>query len=280
MDATRFFVIPTARWILSAVTLGAFSLYTAETPPAGAPAAQVAPAGQAETAFDAKAEAVLKAMSEFLRAQPRLVVACERVAEGVTYDNEKVQLVSQITVQTERPGKFRADAELASRRLIWCAVNGRAIGVCEPDKRATETKGLEPATIDGMVDAIASRYGISMPLADLFVADPLSSFKAHAVSGRHVGQARIGGVLCDHLAYRAEKLDWQLWVEVGKTPLPRRFVITYSADAMAPQLTFSDLRWTFPASLPDATFVVDLPAGATLLGMKEFYDYLHTPDEP
>ena len=38
--------------------------------------------------------------------------------------------------------------------------------------------------------------------------------------------SKVQGQLCHHLAFRQEDIDWQIWIENGPTPLPRKFLIT------------------------------------------------------
>ena len=47
----------------------------------------------------------------------------------------------------------------------------------------------------------------------------------------------MDGVVCDHLAFRNLDTDWQIWVESGERPLPRKYVITSKTVAAAPQYT-------------------------------------------
>ncbi len=35
----------------------------------------------------------------------------------------------------------------------------------------------------------------------------------------------MNGIECHHLAFRAEKVDWQVWVQAGDTPLPMKYLI-------------------------------------------------------
>ena len=272
MHVNRPPVAFSARRITGALVISSLMFATAGLQAGDAPAAKPAD-DAAEPAFAPQAEAVLKAMAEFLRAQPIVVLESTRVVEGVTFDDEKIQVVTQAAVLLQRPGKFRAEMTTANGITTWCGANGRIIGVREPEQRTAEVTGL-PVTVDGMMDAVSERYHLSLVLADLVASDPLASFKQGTQSGRYLGRVAIDGVPCHHLAYRAKNLDWQLWIDAGTTPLPKRLVITYRDQPMAPQQTLSNLRWEFPPTLPRDTFTLLPPAGAVPLEMKEFLSYL------
>ena len=48
---------------------------------------------------------------------------------------------------------------------------------------------------------------------------------------------------CEHLAFRGQDTDWQIWVEVGDRPIPRKYVITSKGIAAAPQYTLVIRDW-------------------------------------
>ena len=57
-----------------------------------------------------------------------------------------------------------------------------------------------------------------------------------------------------HLAFRTAKVDWQIWIEDGRAPLPRKLVITYKLVPGAPVFRLELSDWDVSARLPDATF--------------------------
>ena len=54
---------------------------------------------------------------------------------------------------------------------------------------------------------------------------------------KDLGSGVIGGVECDHLAFRAKETDWQIWIAQGRNPYPCRYVVTSKAVDQAPQFT-------------------------------------------
>jgi hypothetical protein len=39
---------------------------------------------------------------------------------------------------------------------------------------------------------------------------------------KYIGRGIIDRRECEHLAFRNHDTDWQLWVEVGEKPIPRK----------------------------------------------------------
>jgi len=77
------------------------------------------------------------------------------------------------------------------------------------------------------------------------------------------------GVPCEHLAFSLGKVDWQIWVEQGNRPVPKKIVITYKDEAGTPEYTaiFSD--WDFQTKLKDTQFNFVAPPGTTKIDVAE-----------
>ena len=58
------------------------------------------------------------------------------------------------------------------------------------------------STIEATLDQLFDRYGVSQPLADFLFADPYKVLTERVESGRYVGERKVAGVTCHHLAFR------------------------------------------------------------------------------
>ena len=99
-------------------------------------------------------------------------------------------------------------------------------------------------------------------MLDLLVSDPYASARRSMRTGEYIGQERIGGVPCHHLAFTAKGLDWELWIDAGAEPVPRQLKIVYRGSDGVPALCVRNIRWTFPATLPDDRLELSIPAEA------------------
>ena len=131
------------------------------------------------------------------------------------------------------------------------------------------------APFDQLLEALRSGQGVSMPFGDLLLSDPYAALVAGVKEAKHIGRGVIDGVECEHLAFRNFDTDWQLWVEVGARPIPRKMVITSKIVNNAPQYTLRVKSWkTSVQPAPDA-FAFTPPAGAeklrpdALIGLDE-----------
>jgi hypothetical protein len=64
----------------------------------------------------------------------------------------------------------------------------------------------------------------------------------------------VGGVKCDHLAFRGNQVDWQIWIETGDKPLPKKFVVTTKWMTGAPQFTLVVKSWNLSPKLTEDMF--------------------------
>jgi hypothetical protein len=63
------------------------------------------------------------------------------------------------------------------------------------------------------------------------------------VDVKDLGSGVIGGVECDHLAFRTKDVDWQIWIAQGARPYPCKYVITSKLVAEAPQYSVQIRDW-------------------------------------
>ncbi len=118
------------------------------------------------------------------------------------------------------------------------------------------------ADIDTAVDRMFEKFGFSVPTADLVYADPYSRLTASVDRGFHVGLHAVQGVRCHHLAFSQESIDWQIWIEDGPRPLPRKLLITYKDEPASPQYTVQLSHWDLSPHISDAYFEFHPPADA------------------
>ena len=81
-------------------------------------------------------------------------------------------------------------------------------------------------------------------------------------SGFVVGKGVVDGARCDHLAFRSQDVDWQIWIQEGPNPLPRKYVITSTQVAGTPQFV-TVMKWNTAPAVTGATFAFTPPRGAS-----------------
>ncbi len=224
----------------------------------GAPGAyaQTAPANPVDPA----AVQALKDMGAHLQSLKRFRVTTELSGERVLADGQKLTHSASATMDVARPDRLRATmrSPRSQRVLVFDGTNAT---LYTPALKVYSTVELND-TLAGLVERLESRFGIEVPLSDLFVwgtpAAPLDKIE----SAMNAGQDFIGDDPCDHYAFRQGNVDWQIWISAGPRPLPRKVVITNRADEARPQ-SVSLLSWNLNPGFNDAVFRFVPPKGAT-----------------
>jgi len=218
--------------------------------------AQTAPA----SAVDPVAIQALKDMGAFLQTLKRFRVSTELTGERVLADGQKLQHAATADMDVERPNKIRAlmHSARSDRELVY---DGKTVTLYTPAQKYYSTVEFTD-TIGKLIERLEERYGVELPLSDLFLwgtpAAPLDKIE----SAMNAGQDFVGDDLCDHYAFRQAKADWQIWITTGSSRLPRKIVITSRTDEARPQ-SVSLIDWNLKPTFKDTVFKFTPPKGAS-----------------
>jgi hypothetical protein len=124
----------------------------------------------------------------------------------------------------------------------------------------------ETINIDTALEFAKEEVGVIAPASDLFYQNVYQGLMEDVESGMVVGTSTVGGVEVHHLAFRGSEVDWQIWIEKGDKPLPRKYLITSKWIAGAPQFTAVLSDWDTSAQLDDALFQFSPPPEAEEIG--------------
>ena len=119
-----------------------------------------------------------------------------------------------------------------------------------------------PGTLDDLTDRIRAGTGAALPVPS-FLYQRLCRDDEDLTDAKHIGRGVINGVECDHLAFRTPDVDWQIWIQVGPRPIPRKYVITSKGVTGAPQYTIQINDWRTDVPIDANNFVFNAPQGAT-----------------
>ena len=97
--------------------------------------------------------------------------------------------------------------------------------------------------------------------------DPYALLAPRIEDAFYVGVHTAAGVPCHHVLLIQESVDWQIWIQTGERPLPRKLVITYKDVPGSPQYVAVFTNWEFDPDVPDSLFVFQVPTGAVQVEM-------------
>jgi hypothetical protein len=207
------------------------------------------------------ANQVLRRMSDYLKGLGAFHFETENVFDVVEPGGQKSQLSRRVEVDFRRPNALRGRSEGDHEWDTAYWYDGRRVAILQRKLNVYSVVDA-PATTDEMLDYMNERYGLAVPTADLLFSDVYAVLMDEVQTGRIVGEHRVGPRRCYHLAFTQSKVDWQLWVDVGQPPLPRKLVVTYKQAEGCPQFSATFLEWDTAPTYSDADFQFAPPEDA------------------
>lgn len=210
--------------------------------------------------IDARVDTILRGMGDYLEGASEFSFRSEVNYDRVLDGGQKILYGRRAEISMRRPNRLHAlvNGDLVNERMWY---DGKTFILMD-------LSGLEyvkvdvPPTLDEALDFMALKYGISSPVSDVLYSNVYAVLIENVATGSYIGQSEVRGVPTHHLAFTQENIDWQLWIEDGANPVPRKAVITYKNVPSSPQFTVWLSDWNFTPRLADSLFEFLPPNGA------------------
>jgi hypothetical protein len=206
----------------------------------------VAQAGEAE------AKQILMKMSDYISGEAKFAFDYDATLEIVTVDGQKLGFASSGAVAVERPEHLRATRTGGFADVVLSFDGKTATLLGKNVKRFAEIPA--PDSIDELVHDLRDNHGLPLPAADLLMSKPYDEMMADVTDVKDMGSGVVDGRECDHLAFRATDVDWEIWVAQGEQPFPCRYVITSTSVASAPQYRIDIRDWRTGDAVAESEF--------------------------
>lgn len=227
------------------------------------------------TARGIDAKSILKAMSDYINSQKTIEVTFDSDIEIITPELEKIQFTNSGDILLSRPNRLRAH-RVGGYADVALFFDGKTVSIY--GKHINGYAQFDaPGTIDQLIEVLRQGHGIALPGADLLLSNSYDTLMAGVKEARYIGRGVIDGRECEHLAFRNFDTDWQLWVEVGKNPIPRKLVITSKTLNSAPQYTLRVKGWRTGIKPVRNAFTFTVPAEAERLASDALIDLDELP---
>jgi hypothetical protein len=234
----------------------------------GLNAAEPPPTGGVDSIpeIDRTALAELARMGGYLRTLKAFQLKADVVTEVVRRDGQKVQIMREVDLVAKRPNRLYAEVTNDRQRRLFF-YDGSTFTLFAPRLNYYATAPA-PATIEKLADQLEEKFGLVLPLVDLFRWGTPAVNAASIKSAIDLGPSQVAGVTCEQYAFHQDGLDWQVWIQLGEQPLPRRLVITTLSDEARPQHIVT-YRWNLAPSFNDGTFVFEKPGNAKKISFAQ-----------
>lgn len=214
---------------------------------------------QTRPQFDPRAQEMLRNMSNYLAGLNQFSVHANTTTEFLTGSQMVLVADRDLDVFVQRPNMVRINSSVPDhdRQIVF---NGQTLTIYSPDKNYYSTVSA-PGTLDETVGRLRAR-GVELPLGDLLSTNPYVSLMGRARHGYYIGDSLVNGTMTNQLAFRGKGLDWQIWIDKGTTPLPRRVVIIDRQVPGSPRYTANFTSWDASPTFSADTFTFVPPSGA------------------
>jgi hypothetical protein len=196
--------------------------------------------------------------------------------EIVTTDGQKLALTSSGSLTMVRPDKVRmvrhggfADAEFF--------FNGKTLALLRKDQNQYAKVDM-PGTIDQMAAQLRDKYDRPLPAADLLSGNVFETMMDGVTDVKDLGSGVIRGVECDHIAFRTDEVDWQIWIARGDRPYPVRVIFTSKKVAGSPQYQLDVSNFKTGNQVATASFDLVPPPGAKQVQPSDLKSFDELPD--
>jgi len=223
--------------------------------PANAQVPQVTPSS------DVSAISILKRTLNLLANQKQFSFTAELGFDVVQDDGQKIEFGSRRRLIIQRPDRIRIESQERNGHKLQMIYNGSEISFfsARENKYAIKPK---TGTLDDFLNLLVEELEVEIPLAQVGYKDFPEIIMEKIDTGFIIGESTVAGILCDHLTFRNDQTDFQIWIRKSGDPLPVRWVITYKQNEGQPQFWTQFIEWNLNPKIDDSTFSFTPPKGA------------------
>src|SRR5262245_22120758 len=158
--------------------------------------------------IEPEAMAALKAMGGYLRSLRAFEVRAQVTTEDVLTDGQKVTIGSATNLLARTPDRLRVETVDDWKERLYL-YNGKTFTLYARRLNYYATVPAAP-TITEVANNLEDKYGIEIPLVDLFRWGGPRSAESEITGATDIGPGVVDGTTCEHYAFRQPGLDWQL----------------------------------------------------------------------
>ncbi|NDR57931.1 DUF2092 domain-containing protein [Aliiruegeria sabulilitoris] len=220
-------------------------------------------------ADESHARALFAAMSEYMAQQTAFSFDYDSTLDIVTTEGQKLAIASSGNVSLQRPDKLYATRN-GGFASIEAGFDGKTLTLF--DSGANVLARVELAgTVETLIDELRDTYRRPMPAADLLLADVEGTLGPLFIDVKDLGSGIIRNQECDHLAFRTEWADLQVWIAQSDAPFPCRYTVTSIQTDGAPDYTVDVYNWKVGSEAVSVAQIA-APDGATVVAPGDVPD--------
>jgi len=218
-------------------------------------------------AIEPAAAAAVNRMGTYIKSLSVFAIHAEIATDEVLIAGPKVQYGGTIDVTYRAPDRLWMRVAHDERDDQQFFYDGATLSLWIEAKKQWASVAMA-GTVAETIMGVESKYDVTFPLGDLLARAARQDLLKDVEAGIVIGTGRVAGVECDHLGFHQAGADWQVWIEQGDRPLPRKMVITTLGEPSQPQHV-EILTWDLSPKIDSAMFTFTPPEGAQRIVIAE-----------
>lgn len=219
-------------------------------------------------AVDPAATVILERMTSYLGSLKQFSVQTQNTLEDVTPTGQRIDLDVSANVTVSRPNRLRSERKGELLHQVF-TYDGKTLTLHNPSDKVYATEAV-PDTFEGLFEYMYESLGFGLPVSDLIYSDAFPLLMEGVTFAAVAGKTYIDGARCDHLLFRRPGVDFQVWVEDGEKPLPRKYVVTDTSYPGLMSISTAMSNWNVNPTVKDADFSFTPPSGAQAISFMPF----------
>ena len=212
----------------------------------------------------------MRAMSDTLAGARQLSFATTEVLEVVEPNGDKRPLRFSRKVTLRRPDGllFELHGSEGTKLEVTAYYDGRTVSLRD-DVLDVWAQAEVPASVDEMLDDVARRFSLPVPVADVLYDSPYDALIGGIAQGGFVARSSVDGVECVELVYADDLVEVRVWILDTGQALPRRLEILYKQAPSMPTSQMNFTSWNLDAAVADETFTIEPPPEFSRVAVEE-----------
>ncbi|SFV53966.1 hypothetical protein MNB_SV-10-923 [hydrothermal vent metagenome] len=163
-----------------------------------------------------------------------------------------------VHIDLQRPGKLHVSVDGDLKERSFYLNDGRFVIY---DKVLGYYGKLKlPVSVDAALDDLFEQYDIKTALANVLYSDLYKRIPPKQ-EGYYFGLSNVDDIVCHHIGFSNKVQEIQYWIEKGKRPLIRKFIVIDKTEALLPRSS-TVLRWDITPDFNDEVFEFTPPKNA------------------
>ena len=216
-----------------------------------------APAQEKSSAQDPVA--LIRQMCDYMKSLKQFSFRAEITADEVAPDGRTIQYGLDMQTYVKRPDRMRVNAagDLVNKEFFF---NGKSITLYDRTLNVYGTMDVPPG-IEAALDKAYKDFGVTVALTDLASPTLWEQISKGLERPSYAGRHKVRGVACHHIVFDRGDSEFQVWIDVGTKPLPRKILVTMGKREGSPQWEGYMSDWKTSAALRDGLFQFVAPPG-------------------